>query len=235
MVTVGDGAVPRPRTPARRRAGTLALAGLLLTVLGTGTTARMIPRRSTADLTVQAGAGNMSRAATSLSQALLAATPSTRLGLGALRLDGDFGRVIDALGPPDATVPDIDGSAHRWRLPGGELDVTVRDGTTEITALQATVDPGGPPGVTLFGGLQLGKATLGELLDVWGEPAQPPASADDDFVAAYTACAGAFPVVIKFDQTGPGRGPAASRSEPLTRVLVAYADEPATSAGCFAP
>jgi hypothetical protein len=110
----------------------------------------------------------------------------------------------------------------------------VWEGTTTINGLAAKVTVGGPTGMSLYGDLVLGEATLRELLAAWGRPEGIAVHSTDDFVAAYSSCRAGFPIVIKFDQPGVPRGAGVELAldEPLTSVLVAYADGPPDGAGC---
>jgi hypothetical protein len=83
-----------------------------------------------------------------------------------------------------------------------------------------------------------GPPSLREVVAAWGDAFTAVTSAFDDYIVSYVDCVGPFPAVVKFDQvaaTDAQFAPSAGSrlwDEPVTSVLIAYADEPAGSAGC---
>lgn len=167
------------------------------------------------------------------------AFPETKLGLAFLRLDEPLARALDTLGPPTATEPDIFGTARTWSLPGGaSLTVSGGDDTHTINGVYASVPPESPVRLGAFGGVVIGQSPLRDFVAAWGEAFTAATSAFDDYVVSYVECVGPFPVVVKFDQLAASDtqfAPDAGSQlweQPVTSVLIAYADEPAGSAGC---
>lgn len=162
-----------------------------------------------------------------------AATPTRRTGLAFLTLDDPLERAVSTLGPPDRQAPDINATlTHTWELaPGAQLDVTADD--RGITGLAARVPADPPVRVAGHAGIVIGESTPAEITDRWAGDYDVARHPDEDFVLRYIDCAGPFPVVIKFDQdTG---GPEVQWDEPVTWVLIAYADAEPGTAGCPAP
>lgn len=162
-----------------------------------------------------------------------AATPGERTGLAFLRLDDPLERAVSTLGAPHRREPDMNGSfTHTWRLaPGGELDVAADE--QGITGLAARVPLDPPVRIAAHGGVVIGESTPAEITDRWGDGHDVPSHEGEDFVLRYVECAGPFPVVVKFDQ--PGTAPQVRWDEPVTSVLIAYADAEPGTAGCPAP
>jgi hypothetical protein len=81
----------------------------------------------------------------------------------------------------------------------------------------------------------IGRSSLRDVVSAWGDGFATAADPFDDYAVRYVECVGSLPVVVKFDQAArdhlgvPG---AVLWDEPVTRVLIAYADEPAGSEGC---
>ena len=170
-----------------------------------------------------------------------AAFPVTKLGLAFLALDEPLQRAIDALGPATSSGPDIFGTAHTWSLPArAQLTVSAWDDTSEIDGFYAHVPSASPARLGTFGGAVIGQSTLHDVVTAWGEGFTAATSPFDDYVVSYVECVGPYPVVIKFDQaaaTDTEFAPSAGSSlwvEAVASVLIAYADEPAGSAGCSA-
>jgi hypothetical protein len=157
--------------------------------------------------------------------------PASKLGLAFLSLDEPIDRAVDALGPPTSTQAGIFGIARTWRLPdGARLTVSSREGPGTIYGLFAFVPPDSPVRLGAFGHVVVGRSSLREVVAAWGGGFASSASPSDDYVVSYVECVGPSPIVVKFDQVaaaGPPRW-----DEPVTSILVAYADEPAGSAGC---
>lgn len=172
-----------------------------------------------------------------------AAFPETKLGVGLLALDQPVEQALATLGSPASTEPDIDATtAHVWDLDdGARLTVGAWDDTGKISGLFALVPPGSRARIGVFGGVVVGESRLRDVVAAWGGAFTIATSPFDDFVVSYVECVGPFPVVIKFDQpaadeesfTPTARSPL--WDEPVTGVLVAYADEPPGSAGCPPP
>lgn len=161
-----------------------------------------------------------------------AATPAQRTGLAFLTLDDPLERAVSTLGPPDHQAPDINATlTHTWELaPGAQLDVTADD--RGITGLAARVPPDPPVRVAGHAGIVIGESTPAEITDRWNGDYEVASHPDEDFVLRYIDCAGPFPVVIKFDQDTGGL---VQWDEPVTWVLIAYADAEPGTAGCPAP
>ncbi len=152
------------------------------------------------------------------------------LRVGPVALDDPIEDVLEVLGPPASTEPDLFGTAHVWPLPGGaELVVTAWDEEPRtVSGVTATVPDGSPVRISVGHEVVLGEATLADVVARWG-PTEVPAEEGSDHVALYTSCIGPAPVVVKFDQEAagaPGGARAPAPDRPVTRVLVAYADEP---------
>lgn len=168
------------------------------------------------------------------------AFPETKLGVGLLALDQPVEQALATLGSPASTEPDINATtAHVWDLDAGaRLTVGAWDDTGEISGLFASVLPGSRARIGVFGGVIVGESRPRDVVAAWGGAFTIATSPVDDFVVSYVECVGPFPVVIKFDQPAAGEEPftPTARSplwdEPVTGVLVAYADEPPGSAGC---
>lgn len=227
----------RPALPARRGRPVIALAiALAVAVAAAVAAGALAVARGDDDAgspDVRAGTPPLHTSAGAAPE-VLTRGPDTRLGIGGLRLDGDLGAATRALGPPQQTFDDMFGPAHVWAFPGGTILVGVWDETAQISALEANVDPDGAGSVAFHGGLRLGEATLGDVIEAWGEPARVADHPGDDFVAAYDACIGPAPVVVKFDHAdaASGAGGSLALDEPVTRLLIAYADEPPGTGGC---
>lgn len=163
----------------------------------------------------------------------LATPPAERTGLGSLALDDPLDRAVSMLGPPDRQAPDINATVtHTWELaPGSELDVTGDE--QGITGLAARVPADPPVRVAAHAGVIIGETTPAEVVDRWGGDHDVVRHPGEDFVLRYIECAGPFPVVIKFDQ--PRDAPEVRWGEPVTSVLIAYADAEPGTAGCPAP
>lgn len=160
--------------------------------------------------------------------------PASRLGVGPLALDQPAGRALAVLGPPTATAPDIGGSASTWWLGrGARLTVSAWADNGRISGLSATVPPGSPVRVAAYGGVVVGATALADAVAAWGPGYTLATSPEDDYVVAYLDCAGGWPVVVKFDQPAPAQ-PTGARpprwDQPVTGLLVAYADGPAPDA-----
>jgi hypothetical protein len=169
------------------------------------------------------------------------AFPATKLGLAFLALDEPLARAVDALGAPMSAEPDIFGTARSWDLPGGaRLTVSAWDDTRTINGLYASAPAASSVRVAAFGSIVIGQSSLREVVAAWGGAFTAATSPFDDYVVRYGECVGPYPVVIKFDQatTSDVRFAPTPASplwdEPVTSVLIAYADEPAGSAGCGA-
>jgi hypothetical protein len=168
------------------------------------------------------------------------AFPSSRLAIGFLTLDEHLQRAVDVFGAPRSTMPDIVGEAHSWTLAGAELTVSAwKDGVAPaISGLYLKVPADSPARFAIFGDRVLGASTLREVVEAWGPEYTAASSRFDDFVVRYNECVGRYPIVVKFDQdaTESERGSLRSQSplwdERVTRMLVAYADEPPNSGGC---
>jgi hypothetical protein len=165
--------------------------------------------------------------------------PETKLGLAFLALDEPLARAVDALGSPTSTEPDIFGTARTWDLPGGaRLMVSAWDDTHTINGVHASVPPESPARLGVFGRVVIGQSPLRQVVAAWGEGFSAATSPFDDYVVSYVECVGPYPVVVKFDQaaaTDTEFAPVPASplwDEPITSVLIAYADEPAGSAGC---
>jgi hypothetical protein len=164
---------------------------------------------------------------------LLVRNPGTRLGLGGLQLGGDVDVASNAFGPPGETLGDPSDRSYMWHLPGAELALA-SDGASDISVLDARVEPAGAALIALDGGLFLGDATLGDILAAWGEPTRTARYESDDFIVSYESCSDASPVIIKLDQRDQprGGGEPLALTAPVTGMLIAYADEPAIDTAC---
>jgi hypothetical protein len=170
------------------------------------------------------------------------AFPDDRLAIGFLQLNQPIERAAAVLGPSTTTGPDVMGPAFTWALPGGAaLTVSADAGRPQsINGLYVEVPRGSPTRFAAYGDVVIGRSTLADVVDAWGPGYARTSSPFDDFVVRYVACVGSAPVVIKFDQ---GRrtdlrsriAPDLQWEQPVTSLLVAYADEPPGSAGCPAP
>jgi hypothetical protein len=163
--------------------------------------------------------------------------PSGRTGLGFFDLDDPLVTVLDVLGPPVSTGPDINATtAHTWMLPGdAELTVITDDGPArQIVGVYAEVPSVSPVRLPLQHHVVLGQTTAAALLALWGEHGAVRGDALSDYLVAYTECRGPFPIVIKFGTTAaaPAGVPEAPGDEPVTSVLIAYADDAPGTAGC---
>jgi hypothetical protein len=151
----------------------------------------------------------------------LEAGVSNRESVGSISVGADFQPVLDRLGQPDASGPDIDGTAHTWRLRGVVLTVAATADDT-ISSIHATV-VGEGAGPQLAEGVVLGRTTLAELRRRWGQPTRV-GGEGDDFVVAYDGCVRGIPIVRTFDQAVGATGD----ERPVTSVVLGWADE----AGC---
>lgn len=159
-----------------------------------------------------------------------ATTPAERTGLAFLTLDDPLERAVSTLGPPDRQAPDMNAAlTHTWELaPGAELNVTADD--EGIIGLAARMPANPPIRIAAHGGIIIGESTPAEITERWGDGHEIAPHPGEDFVLRYIECAGPFPVVIKFDQhTTPAE---AHWNEPVTSVLIAYADAEPGTAGC---
>lgn len=177
-----------------------------------------------------AGASSSPTAEPAVDDSPFAATPAQRTGLAFLALDDPLERAVSVLGPPDREAPDMNAAlTHTWELaPGAELDVTA-DGQG-ITGLAARMPVDPPVRVAAHAGIILGKSTPQEIAERWGDDHDVRRRPGEDFVLRYVECVGPFPVVIKFDQQTAA--PEMRWSEPVTRVLISYADAEPGTAGC---
>jgi hypothetical protein len=167
------------------------------------------------------------------------AFPDVKLGLGFLALDDPLARAVETLGSAAATEPDIIGTAHMWNLPGGAvLTISTWDDTQEIGSLHAVVPTSSPTRLSAFGGIVLGQSSLRDAVAAWGGDFTSATSPVDDYVVRYIECVGEHPVVVKFGQTattddGSALAPGSPQwDEPVTALLIAFADEPPGSSGC---
>lgn len=228
------GAVPAPLARRAGRGRLVAIVTLLLLAALAAVAARSAVR-SGGD---QVSALAPSEAPSGASQLSIDGSPPAELVVDPLRvgpvaLDDPIEGVLEVLGPPMSTEPDLFGTAHVWPLPGrAELVVTAWDEEPRtVSGVTAKVPEGSPVRISVGREVVLGKSTLNEVVGRWG-PTEEPAEDGSDHVALYTSCIGPAPVVVKFDQDAAGppggvRTPAPDR--PVTRVLVAYADEPSGS------
>lgn len=159
-----------------------------------------------------------------------ASPPAQRSGLAFLTLDDRLERAVSTLGPPDHRVPDMNATtAHTWELaPGAEFDVIADD--RGITGLAARVPADPPVRIAAHAGIIIGQSTPADITDRWGTGHATPRHPGEDFVLRYIECAGPLPVVIKFHQDTAA--PEVHWNEPVTGVLIAYADAEPGTAGC---
>ena len=159
-----------------------------------------------------------------------AETPAQRTDLAFLSLDDPLDRAVSALGPPDRRAPDINAAwTSTWELGhGSELDVTADE--YGITGLAARVPADPDIQIHAHAGVVLGESTPTEITQRWGDDHVVGTHPGGDFVLRYIECAGPFPVVVKFDQ--PAADAAVRWDEPVTSVLIAYADAEPGTAGC---
>jgi hypothetical protein len=167
------------------------------------------------------------------------AFPKMKLGLAFLALDEPLTWAAEALGPAAATEPDIFGTARTWNLPGGAvLTISTWDDTQEIAGLHAVVPSPSPTRLSAFGGIVVGQSSLRDVVAAWGDDFASATSPFDDYVVRYVECAGKHPVVVKFNQsaaTDPGAAldpESLHWDDPVTSLLIAFADEPPGSSGC---
>lgn len=227
-------ATPRlGRHGGRRWAGVAAfvIAGIAGTLLG-------------AQLWPSSGSDTMARSAIDASAYFAldggkpTAFPDSRLGLGAFSLDGPVAPVAALLGEPTGRQHDLGGSMATWSLPGGaSFHVTTWQGTDRIAALQAEVPPGSRVAVAAFGGVVVGRSSLSEVVSAWGLGYSAATSRSDDYAVSYVECVGPLPVVVKFDQAARSSARSSALGTvlwdaPVTRMLIAYADEAPGSDGC---
>ena len=164
------------------------------------------------------------------------------LGLASFELDQRIEAASERFGPPATRHHDVASTASTWFLDeGAVLTITAWDETNTINALHAYVPTVGALTLDAFGGIVIGKSTLGDVIAAWGPPFAERTSQYDDFVVLYSACRSGLPVVVKFDQAaaaGAAAGPtldAALLGQPVTSMLVAYAEASATTGGCPSP
>ena len=157
-------------------------------------------------------------------------TPAQRTDLAFLSLDEPLDQAVSALGPPDSRVPDINAAwTSTWELGhGAELDVTADE--HGITGLAARVPAHPAVQIAAHAGVVLGESTPTEITQRWGDDHTIGGHPGEDFVLRYIECVGPFPVVVKFDQ--PAADAEVHWDEPVTGVLIAYADAEPGTAGC---
>jgi hypothetical protein len=163
------------------------------------------------------------------------------LGLASFELDQRIEAASERFGPPATSHHELASTASTWFLDqGAVLTITAWDDTNTINALHAYVPTAGALTLDAFGGIIIGKSTVADVIAAWGPPSAERTSPYDDFVVVYAACRAGVPVVVKFDQAaaaGRASGPtgdATLLSQPVTSMLVAYAEASGTG-GCRSP
>jgi hypothetical protein len=160
----------------------------------------------------------------------LAQVPEVRTGLAFLEIGDPLEMAVAVLGPADAQMADINATTtHTWMFDdGAELSVTVAD-ELGILGLYASAPADGTLRPTAWGAVTVGASTPADVVDRWGSAYDLP-EVDGDFVLRYIECVGPWPVVVKFDQAGAG--PDVRWDEPITSVMIGFADADPGTEGC---
>lgn len=179
-----------------------------------------------------------SRAVVQVEGPVTATEDASRFRIGDLALESPQEKALERYGPPARTEDDIFGVAHTWELgPGAEISAGVWEEDGLVYGVAAEVPPDGSTTLETHGGIELGRSPLRNVIAVWGPGHTSTHSPESDYVVAYDLCLDGAPVVVKFDQPADVRRDAAAGlalDEPVTRLLIAYADEDAALTSCTA-
>lgn len=151
--------------------------------------------------------------------------PDEPTGLAFLTLDDPLSLATEEFGPPQEQQPDINGAtANTWTLPGDARFTAVAAGEAAddpLVGLIVEVPASSPVRVAAYEGVVVGRSTPAQVAEAWGAGYDRSQGAGEDYVIRYTLCQGGWPVVVKFDQPET----AGWDDAPVTRVLIAYADD----------
>ena len=119
--------------------------------------------------------------------------------IGFMGMATEIADIETAFGPPRAGDSDAVGQSFSWDLPGSSLlsasAIVTPSGLGPLGFIEVEIPPDSPVRFGLAGGVVLGKASLDDLRQAWGEPVTCDAIGKSDCQVLYARCLGSADLV----------------------------------------